>query len=633
MRKLEEKLRDLSIGKKIIFYTYIVMIPILVLICIVVTGYRYYINQQEYLVQQKAGMNNLALSLNIVEEDVRYLSLNLAINQEIQAVLTAENAEALNYDAQLWQHRTPVQTIEDTMALKGYINTLSIYTENGVFPYLRCIDSSSSYISDLDELHASSAYQKAVELQGKGLWVSAAKGSGEIYQANRSEKLVLCRAIFNQSRSRLLGYLTIGISQETVEKLCRSVLESDEDGVILLDKSGNEIISYGYVDDEIRQYLQEQHLTTAADYHGTSGKWEIYTGPISDSGWHVCKITPKQGLFDLFREVVYIPLLLLLGMVLGIWPIIRAMSKRISQPLQTVCEAMVQFRQGDFEQQVEIQTKDEVGQVAACFNQMVTDIRELINKNYILVLKERESELAILQAQINPHFLYNALDSIYWQATGEGDEATAESIYELAQLFRLVLGQGKRRVTVEMEMALLERYLEIQKLRFQKQLEYHIDTEPAARHEMIPKLILEPFVENSVIHGMQNGEAEFMLTVTARMDGEYLEFLIRDTGVGMNEAQLRSIWEKDQDKAFTGQKIGRYGIRNVKERLELEYGEKALLKIESCVGEGTLITIRIPALRPEEDSAGQEQNEAEERNAAGQEQNEVQQERNAAGQE
>lgn len=92
MRRIKEDIRNLSIGKKIIFYTYIVIIPILVLICIAVTGYRYYINQQEYLVQQKAGMNNLALSLNIVEEDVRYLSLNLAINQEIQDVLTSENA-------------------------------------------------------------------------------------------------------------------------------------------------------------------------------------------------------------------------------------------------------------------------------------------------------------------------------------------------------------------------------------------------------------------------------------------------------------------------------------------------------------------------------------------------------------
>ncbi len=595
MRRIKEKIRDISIGKRIIFYTYIIIIPILILICIAVTGYRYYVSQAEYRISQKTGMNNLALSLNILEEDVRYLSLNLAINQEIQEVLTAKNAETLNSDAQLWQHQTPVQMIEDIMALKGYIKTLSIYTENGVFPYLRCIDASSSYISDLDELKSTSVFQKAVELRGKGLWVSVEKGSSEIYQANRSEKLVLCRAIFNQSQSTLLGYLTIGISQETVEELCRSVLESDEDGILLLDKNGNEIISYGYVDEAVRQYLQEENLAASANYYGRKGKWAICTGPSSDGGWTVCKIMPRKGFWSLLDEVVYIPLLILVSMAIASWPVVEAFSKQISKPLQTVCDAMVQFRQGDFEQQVAIQTKDEVGQVAACFNQMVTDIRELINKNYIMVLKERESELAILQAQINPHFLYNALDSIYWQATGEGDEATAESIYELAQLLRLVLGQGKRLVTVEMEIELLHRYLEIQKLRFQKQMEYRIDAKPEVLHVMIPKLILEPFVENAVIHGMQsNHKADFMVTVTAKKEGEDLEFLIRDTGVGMNETQLRNIWETDQEKAFTGQKIGRYGIRNVKERLELEYGKKFSLDITSRIGEGTLVSIRIP---------------------------------------
>lgn len=600
MQSIKEKVRNLTIGKRIVFYTYIVIIPLLVLIYMALTWYRYYTTREEYELQQRAGINNLALSLNIVEEDVRYLSLNLAINQEIQDVLTSEDAEMLNEDAQLWRHRTPVQTFEDTMALKGYIKTLSIYTENGVFPYLRCIDSSSAYLSDLQTVKETQAYRQSVELKGKGLWISAPKGRGEIYQANRSEKLVLCRAIYNRSRSRLLGYLTIGISQEMVEELCSGILSSDQEGVLILDKDGNEITSYGYVEDGIRQYIQEEKITTAKDYHGSKGKWEIYTGPISSAGWHVCKVLPRKGFFSFFNEIVYIPLLLLLGVGIGIWPALRVLSGRISRPLQTVCQAMGKFRQGDFEQQVEIETNDEVGEVAACFNQMVRDIRELINKNYIMVLKERESELAILQAQINPHFLYNALDSIYWQAVGEGDEGTAESIYGLAQLFRLVLGQGKGMVTVEMEIQLLQRYLEIQKLRFHEQMEYRLEVDEAILYERIPKLILQPFVENAVIHGMQNDVADFAITVTARPSGENLEFKIRDTGVGMDETQLRRIWEADTEKAFTGQRIGRYAIKNVKERLELKYDDRFRLDITSRPGEGTLVLIEIPL---EEDQA------------------------------
>lgn len=600
MKGINEKVRNMTIGKRIVFYTYIVIIPILILIYGAVTAYRYYTTREEYEIQQRNGINNLALSLNIVEEDVRYLSLNLAINQDILDILTSDDAETLNQDAQLWRHKAPMKTTEDTMALKGYIKTLSIYTENGVIPYLRCIDSSSAYLSELEDVKNTEVYRQAVAMSGKGLWVSAPKGRGEIYQANRSEKLVLCRAIYNQAQSELLGYLTIGISQETVEELCRGILNSERESVLLLDKDGREIISYGYIEDEVRQYLQDEKLTTAGEYHGTNGKWEIYTGPVSGAGWHVCKVLPRKGFFDFFNEVVYIPLLLLLGVALGIWPVVRALSNRISKPLQTVCEAMGQFRQGDFEQQVDIHTKDEVGEVAACFNQMVTDIKDLINRNYIMVLKERESELAILQAQINPHFLYNALDSIYWQATSEGDETTAESIYELSQLFRLVLGQGKGLVTVEMEMELLQRYLEIQKLRFQEQLEYHLEVDETVRHEKIPKLILQPFVENAVIHGMQSGDTDFEITVKARPAGEALEFVIRDTGVGMDETQLRRIWEDDAEKVFTGQRIGRYAIKNVRERLELKYGNQFRLDIESKPGQGTLVLIRIPVTGAEE---------------------------------
>lgn len=600
MSRFREKMRNMTIGKRIIFYTYIVIMPILILSCIAVTVYQYSNVREEYVYQQKSDVNNVALSLNIIEEDVRYLSLNLVIDQDIQDLLTIKDPESLNQNAQLWQRETPVSVLEDLIALKGYIRTLAVYPENGVIPYLRCKDSSSAYYPNLEDVRGTSVYQQAVQAKGAGIWISAPKGSGEIYQTNRSEKLVLCRAIYNQSKSRLLGYMTIGISQEQVEKICSGILDSSREGVLLLDRNGNPIVSYGYVDTEVEQHLQEQQLTTAKNYQGRYKDWEIFTEPSSDSGWQICKILPAKGFWDYFGEIVYIPAILSLGICLGVWPLVRALSGRISSPLQEVCRAMVKFRQGDFEQQVTIRNNDEVGEVAACFNQMVVDIKELINRNYIMVLKERESELAVLQAQINPHFLYNALDSIYWQATSEGDDVTAESIYELSQLFRLILGQGKSMVTVKMEMELVERYLEVQKFRFHEQMEYCLETEPTILEAKIPKLILQPFVENAVIHGMQNNSGDFLITVMARPAGEYLEFLVRDTGVGMNEEQLKRIWEEDGDRVFTGQRIGRYAIKNVKERLELRYGSHFELAIESQPGQGTLVRIRVPLMEEEE---------------------------------
>lgn len=596
---MKEWIRNMSIKRKIVFYMYVVLIPLLLLICAAVTVYRYRVSRSEYEQLQRQSVNNLQTSLDIIEEDVRTLSLNLAINEDIRSILTAADPERINRDVKFWQNIAPMRMVEDSIALKGYIKTLSIYPENGVTPYLRCMDA-SSYLPDLESVQATEVYQKTKELLGKGIWVSAPRGNREIYQASRADKLVLCRAIYNGAKSRMLAYVTIGISLEVIEDLCENSLQSEKESILLYENKGEELLICGNADEEVCQYIRENAASIKFGLQGTYKNWEFYGGSISEDQWRICKVVPKKGFFDILKEITYIPLLLMIGISLGILPLLLLTSNVISKPLELVCVAMGKFRQGDFQQQVEIRTNDEIGEVASCFNQMVTDIRELINKNYIMVLRERESELAVLQAQINPHFLYNALDSIYWQAIGMGDEQTAESIYELAQLFRLVLGQGKSMVTVEMELQLLERYLEIQKLRFHEQMNYTFEKDPSVLNQKIPKLILQPFVENAVIHGMQNATEDFCIAVSVHGAGDCMEIQIRDNGVGMDEVQLQRIWEEDSDKVYSGQRIGRYAIKNVRERLMLKYEERFDLTIESRIGEGTLVTVRIP-LEPEEE--------------------------------
>lgn len=598
MKKLQEKVRNMSIRKKIVFYMYVVLIPLLLLICIAVTVYRYRESCNEYARLQKQTINNLQSSLDIIEEDVRNLSLNLAINDDIRNILTAENPERINQDVQLWKNIAPMRMVEDMIALKGYIKTLSIYPENGVMPYLRCMDA-SSYSSDLEEVRSTGVYQQTKKLQGKGLWVFAPHGNGEIYQGSRLDKLVLCRAIYNTSKTQMLGYSTIGISLKTIENLCENALQEDSEGILIYEKNGGKLLMCGSMEEDVCEHIEQTMRQPDNEEKVSYKKWEIYSGRITDDQWFFFKVVARKGFFDILGEILYIPIFLIIGISLGILPLMLLTSNVISKPLDQVCVAMGKFRKGDFEQQVEITTDDEIGEVASCFNQMVTDIRELINKNYVMVLRERESELAVLQAQINPHFLYNALDSIYWQAEGEGDEKTAESVYELAQLFRLVLGQGKSMVTVEMELQLLERYLEIQKLRFHEQMNYHFDMEPSAANRKIPKLILQPFVENAVVHGMNDIVQDFQICVSVHLEGSYLVCLIQDNGIGMDEVSLRRIWEEDSDKVYSGQRIGRYAIRNVRERLMLRYGENFELKIESHIGMGTLVTVRLPSEQEE----------------------------------
>ena len=270
-----------------------------------------------------------------------------------------------------------------------------------------------------------------------------------------------------------------------------------------------------------------------------------------------------------------------------------AISNIVTKPLRKLNEAINDVSEGNFDQQVEVLTHDEVGEVAECFNRMVLAIKELIDKNYVITLQEKESELAALQAQINPHFLYNTLDSLYWQAMEQDNEEIAESILALSQLFRLVLSQGKREVTVGQETELVSRYLQIQQMRFSRRLQYEVTVEDAVKQEKIPKLILQPFVENAIVHGFENVSTCCKVTVTAAQRKNRMHFEITDTGIGMSQSQIDEIWEEEPD-AYRKQRIGRYAIKNIRERLERRYKEDFILEIKSEVGKGTTVILELP---------------------------------------
>ena len=244
--------------------------------------------------------------------------------------------------------------------------------------------------------------------------------------------------------------------------------------------------------------------------------------------------------------------------------------------------------------QVGSDDRDEIGMLYRGFGSMMKRIRTLINEVYLGKITQKEAELKALQAQINPHFLYNTLDSLYWQAVNEGDEGIADDIIALSNLFRLVLGQGRGIISVENEKSLVEQYLHLQKMRFSDNLEYKVEMSDEILERKIPKLILQPFVENAVVHGYEKTGERCLVSVMGWHEDNWLIFKISDDGTGMTETQLKEIWEVPDEKRYAGQRIGCYAIRNVKERLDLMYHSNFVLEIESKQGKGTCVTIKIP---------------------------------------
>lgn len=606
MKRIRQWIDCLSVKKKLVVYGYLTITPVLILICLVLIVNNYTKVREQKLSNDRTGVATLAESLSILQAEIKDFSTYVCINNDVRQLLTAENVEEKNENAKLWVEEAPMEMVQDMMALKGYIKTIAIYPENGIRPYLRCMDG-SAYVPELEKVQETMAYEQTLQSENNMIWMSVPKGKGDTYQTNRTDKIVLYRDIMDLRKKNVLGYIVIGVSQEYFQSLCVGILNSPQEGVLVLDRNGGVLCRVGSISEDVEAYLTGQEFT-GLDYrnrkeHFTYHKYDVLCTQIDKNASIVCKVVPSYGLQMQFWDVAYMPFLLLLGMLVGLMPLLLIISNIVTKPLQKLTAAINRLSDGDFEQQVEVTTHDEVGEVAECFNRMVLALKKLIEENYVITLQEKESELAALQSQINPHFLYNTLDSLYWQAMNEGNEEIAESILDLSQLFRLVLSQGSREVTVAQEKELVYRYLQIQKMRFTRRLDYRIDIEDAILQAKIPKLILQPFVENAIVHGFENVSTPCMIKISGSREENRIRFEIADTGSGMSREQIKEIWKEEPDQ-YRKQRIGRYAIRNIRERLQRRYGEAFSLDIQSEIGKGTKVILTIPY--EEEETGGTE---------------------------
>lgn len=291
--------------------------------------------------------------------------------------------------------------------------------------------------------------------------------------------------------------------------------------------------------------------------------------------------------------MLLMPLLIMLLMLVCLWPLSSHLSRLLARPLNRLCDSMDKFRGGDFGQKVAVTSEDEIGQLTRSFNKMAEDIQNLIDQNYVMALREKKSELDILQAQINPHFLYNVLDSLYWRAVDMDNEEMGEEILALSNLFRLVLNQGQDIITVEKEVELVGCYLKIQKMRLETRLDYDIQVDEEILGCKISKLLIQPFVENAVVHGLEDSERGGYVKVRGFRQGDRLLFVIEDNGIGMEQNQADRILE-EADKGRIGDHISHYAISNIKERLRLRYQDQYSLEIISKENQGTYVRLSIP---------------------------------------
>ncbi len=283
---------------------------------------------------------------------------------------------------------------------------------------------------------------------------------------------------------------------------------------------------------------------------------------------------------------------LIAGVVLLAVIVSSLILKSITHPLERLCRVTERIARGEFTVRARIDTKDEIRALSDSVDDMAEKLRIMISQIKEDERKMRRAELRLLQEQINPHFLYNTLDTVVWLIEGNELDKAVNIVVSLSEFFRLVLSRGQEFITIREEEMHIRSYLEIQQVRYSDILKFDISIEPELYRYRILKLTLQPLVENSLYHGIKYKRAEGRIEVIGKRDGNLIRFLVRDNGVGMEEAELLKLREeirkpcKETEKGF--------GLANVNERIRMNFGSQYGMQIDSVRHQGTCVSITIP---------------------------------------
>lgn len=440
------------------------------------------------------------------------------------------------------------------------------------------------YDSDGARIYAGSLNSEAGSLPVYwGVLRAARECEGQTMQANGADGLVIARAVYG-SDGEVSGYVLVRIPQGGFGALLGGSFGEQND-VFLLDGTWRQI----YCSDSIRadetiSSLRAQLLSGAAL---GGGDYNVYLRQSPDTGFTLAlrqpKVYTREVMATVYSTCAAMGILCLLLGLLCAW----LLSRYLSKPVNELDEAMKRVEKGDYAAELSSDREDEMGRLTASFNRMTREYRQNLERSVQRERELNETELSMMQAQLNPHFLYNTLDSIKWLGVTNGVPQVAAVASGLAVLLRAGISGG-RLITLERELELLEKYLDIQSLRFEDRFAWEIDVDERFQHCIVPKLILQPLVENSIIHGVANMDDGY-IKLSAREKSGTLILSVQDNGVGIPQDVLD--WLNDPDRDVPG---GHLGLKNVDRIVRLYYGGDYGISAYSAVGEGSRVELRLP---------------------------------------
>ena len=565
MKKLLHWFNGIKLRYKLaIFYSLFCFLPVMLLFWLSFLQMRSIIddkgkmNLQSYLQQSVSSMDRTLDGYNS-------LSDYIAFDRTLAEVFSMEYGTPYEQYEQLTQKVDPI--LRTASYFHGGMQQITIYTDNGMVKH----DTTVAPVSEIEE---TDWYQKTLEHPGLNWFAN--------YQ---EETLFSARKLaFSGAREGVnILYMDVDYQKlfapyaETLISECGLYI-TDQDGKLVFEESRFSGKNQNY-DLTYSEFL-EQRDRGSTDYI-------ILCEQSNTTGWTVWLYQPVGLAGEAMRPIGVMAGVTILICIFAAVLAYFITSGMVSSRIERLTHFMQEVQEGSMDMQMGSDDRDEIGMLYRGFGSMMKRIRTLINEVYLGKITQKEAELKALQAQINPHFLYNTLSLINWKALAAGEEDISRMTLALSTFYRTALNRGRNVLQVEAELSNTRAYLEIQSMLHDGDFDYEIEAQPEILQCESLNLILQPLVENAIHHGIEEKtDGRGKITVRGWKEDNCVWFMVEDNGVGMEQEVA--------DKILTMESKG-YGVRNVDERIRLCYGEKYAMKVESVVGKGTKMTIHFPA--------------------------------------
>lgn len=569
--------------KALVFSLAFTLIPLILL------GTLNYV-QSSRIVREKFSAANqgtiaqIAGRLRYIAADVEDLSLFLVQNESLRMILQrAGLVDPTVVDLPKSQLENSLRALVHS---KAYIHSIYISGRSGTI-----VNPQNTRPQLPTELAA-----LAGEHPGAPVWLT---GSVEDFANTQARVISMVRVMRDVNDiTRHLGVIRINVSISAIEDVLRST-STRTGGEIFVLHGLEEVVATNRDVELAARVASEIDATGTADtaaravWATVGGDRMLVTYEALDGDWFLAHVLGVDQLLAEMREMRAIMYGVVVASLILCAALALAFLRGIVAPIQRLRLLMTRLETGDFDIKAPAHPNDEIGLLVQSFNTMAARLKELIHSVYTSQLREREAELEALQSQINPHFLYNTLDALYWVSRLEHAPHTGEIIKALSRLFRYALDTGSGTTTVDQEVRHLESYLVIQRSIHEENVRFELTVDPEIRNATTVKLVMQPLVENALRHGIERNGGRGTVRIAVSAEGRSLTYLVEDDGPGPDLKRIARLLEHPQHHGSS------MGIQNVQQRIRLVHGDGYGIEFARAATGGTMVTVVQPLVQRE----------------------------------